>query len=44
VSLKIYLVKHPKKKENEKKPEPNDNAAKDAPPEEPRLADTMNLE
>lgn len=36
MSLKIYLVRHPKGKDNDKKPEPNDNPTKDAPPEEPR--------
>ena len=40
MSLKIYLVRHPKGKDNDKKPEPNDNTAKDAPPEEPRPVDT----
>ncbi|HKU32276.1 MAG TPA: hypothetical protein VJR22_00335 [Candidatus Nitrosotalea sp.] len=40
MSLKIYLVRHPKGKDNDKKPEPNDNPAKDAPPVEPRPVDT----
>jgi hypothetical protein len=40
VSLKIQLVRHPKKKDIDKKPESNENTAKDAPPEEPKLADT----
>jgi hypothetical protein len=40
VSLKIYLVRHPKGKDSEKKPGPNDNPAKDTPPEEPRAVDT----
>ncbi|MDE1825972.1 MAG: Rab5-interacting family protein [Thaumarchaeota archaeon] len=40
MSLKIYLVRHPKGKDNDKKPEPNDTPAKDAPPEEPRTMET----
>ncbi len=40
MSLKIQLVKHPKKKDIDKKPEPNENTAKDVPPEEPKFADT----
>ncbi|MDE1725791.1 MAG: hypothetical protein KGH89_00825 [Thaumarchaeota archaeon] len=36
MSLKIYLVRHPKGKDNDKKPEPNDNSAKDMPPEVPK--------
>lgn len=40
MSLKIYLVRHPKGKDNDKKPEPNDTPAKDAPPEEPRAMET----
>ncbi|MFZ1076449.1 MAG: hypothetical protein WAN47_03340 [Nitrosotalea sp.] len=38
--MKIYLVRHPKGKDNDKKPEPNDNTAKDMPPEEPRAMET----
>lgn len=38
--MKIYLVRHPKGKDNDKKPEPNDNPTKDAPPEEPRAMET----
>lgn len=38
--MKIYLVRHPKGKDNDKKPEPNDNPTKDAPPEEPRTTET----
>ncbi len=40
MSLKIYLVRHPKGKDNDKKPGPNDNTAKDMPPEEPRAMET----
>lgn len=40
MSLKIYLVRHPKGKDNDKKPGPNDAPAKDMPPEEPRTVDT----
>lgn len=33
------MVKHPKKKEEEKKPEPNEAPTKDTPPEEPRVVE-----
>jgi hypothetical protein len=34
VILKIYLVRHPKKKDDDKKPKPGDEPAKDNPPED----------
>ncbi len=34
------MVRHPKKKDNDKGPESSENPAKDVPPEEPSIADT----
>ena len=34
------MVRHPKKKDDNKKPEPSENPTKDTPPEEPRVAET----
>jgi hypothetical protein len=39
VILKIYLVRHPKKKDDDKKPAPNDDPTKDGPPEAIRSAE-----
>ncbi len=38
--MKIYLVRHPKGKDSDKKSGPSDNPAKDTPPEEPRAMET----
>lgn len=40
MSLKIYLVRHPKGKDSDKKSGPDDNPVKDMPPEEPSAVDT----
>ncbi len=40
MSLKIYLVRHPKGKDSDKKPGPNDNPVEDMPPGEPSAVDT----
>ncbi|MGI0101439.1 MAG: hypothetical protein ACREA7_02465 [Nitrosotalea sp.] len=40
MSLKIYLVRHPKGKDSDKNSGPSDSPAKDAPPEEPRAMET----
>lgn len=34
------MVRHPKKKDDNKEPEPSENPAKDMPPEEPRVTET----
>ncbi len=34
------MVRHPKKRDDEKKPAPSENPAKDMPPEEPRIVET----
>jgi len=39
VILKIYLVRHPKKKDSDKKPTPHDEPAKGSPPEAARPAE-----
>ena len=38
--LKIYLVRHPKKKDDNKKPSPSDEPAKDSSPEAPKPTQT----